>query len=55
MNVIIECSLLHNLEKNQLMAEMGVVREDLQRTVEMVQEKVILVIGMIKRIPGEHH
>ena len=52
MNVITECALLHNLEKNQLMAEMGVVREDLQRTVEMVQEKVI---GIIKRIPEENH
>ena len=40
MDFLIDSSLLHNLEKNQMMAEMGVVRQDMQRTVEMVQEKV---------------
>ena len=35
-----ESSLLHNLERQQMMTEPGVVRQDLQRTVEMVQEQV---------------
>ena len=40
MDFFSESSLLHNLEKSQMMAEMGVVRQDLQRTVKMVQEQV---------------
>ena len=40
MDFFSESSLLHNLEKNQMMTEMGVVRQDLQRTVEMVQDQV---------------
>ena len=40
MDFLIDSSLLHTLEKNQMMAEMGVVRQDMQRTVEMAQEKV---------------
>ena len=42
MEFISESSLLHNLEKKQMMTEMGVVRQDLQRTVEIVQEQVSL-------------
>ena len=40
MDFFSESALLHNLEKNQMMTEMGVVRQDLQRTVEMVQDQV---------------
>ena len=40
MDFSLESSLLHNLERNQMMTEMGVVRKDLQRKVEMVQEQV---------------
>jgi hypothetical protein len=42
MDFLSESLLLHNLEKNQMMTEMGVVRQDLLRTVEMVQEQVSL-------------
>ena len=40
MDFSLESSLLHNLERNQMMTEMGVVRKDLQRKVEIVQEQV---------------
>ena len=36
----IESSQLHNLEKSQMMTEMGLVRQDMQRLVKNVEDQV---------------